>query len=147
MILNIRHVGIVVSNLENSIAFYKDLLGFEIISNTLEPSLFIDKLLGISNSRLTTVKMRLPEGHILELLHFQSHQDPDIQIKDLVSVGITHFALTVIDIELLYTKLINHGVEFINPPEKSPNGRAKVAFCIDPEGNYIEIVQEVNNKK
>jgi len=93
MILNIRHVGIVVSNLENSIAFYKDLLGFEIISNTLEPSLFIDKLLGISNSRLTTVKMRLPEGHILELLHFQSHQDPDIQIKDLVSVGITHFCV------------------------------------------------------
>ena len=143
MILNIRHVGIVVSNLENSIAFYKDLLGFEIISNTLEPSLFIDKLLGISNSRLTTVKMRLPEGHILELLHFQSHQDPDIQIKDLVSVGITHFALTVKNIELLYTKLMNLGVEFICPPEKSPNGFAKVTFCTDPEGNYIELVQEL----
>ena len=141
MILNIRHVGIVVSNLENSIAFYRDLLGFEIISNTLEPSLFIDKLLGISNSKLTTVKMKLPEGQVLELLHFQSHQDPDIRIKDLVSVGITHFALTVKNIELLYTKLINHGVEFIHPPEKSPDGKAIVTFCADPVGNYIELVQ------
>jgi len=36
---------------------------------------------------------------------------------------------------------MNLGVEFICPPEKSPNGFAKVTFCTDPEGNYIELVQ------
>jgi len=143
MILNIRHVGIVVSNLENSIAFYKDLLGFEIVSKTDEPSLFIDKILGLKNSKLTTIKMRPHEGQMLELLYFNSHQNQIINKKKLANNGLTHFALTVENLITTYNKLSDHGVEFINPPEKSPNGLAIVAFCTDPEGNYIELVQEL----
>ena len=143
MVLNIRHVGIVVSNLENSIAFYKDLLGFEIVSRKDEPSLFIDKILRLSNTKLTTIKMRPHNGQMLELLNFHSHQCHDINLKTLIDVGITHFAVTVKNIEDTYNKLINNGIAFIHPPEKSPNGRAIVAFCTDPEGNYIEFVEEI----
>jgi len=143
MILNIRHTGIVVSNLTKSTDFYTKILGFQIVSQKDEPSQFIDKILGLSNTELTTVKMSLSNDQMLELLYFHSHKERQKKTKNPFKIGITHFAVTVDNIAETYRKLERVGVEFINSPETSPDGQAIVVFCKDPDGNYIELVQEI----
>ena len=56
MIKNIRHLGIVVRDMEKSLEFYR-YLGYEVIADMKEDSRFIDKILGLNDSDLRTVKM------------------------------------------------------------------------------------------
>ena len=141
MILDVRHTGIVVSNLAKSIDFYTRILGFQIVSQKDEPGHFIDKILGLSGAELTTVKMRASGNQMVELLYFRSHQKRKNRTKSLTSMGITHFALTVDNVDHSYGRLAGLGVQFISPPETSPDGQARVTFCKDPEGTLIELVQ------
>jgi extradiol dioxygenase family protein len=39
--------------------------------------------------------------------------------------------------------LENAGISFIAAPKVSPDGKAKVAFCFDLEGNCLELVEEI----
>jgi hypothetical protein len=33
------------------------------------------------------------------------------------------------------------GIDFNAPPQQAPDGGAKVTFCCDPEGNFLELVE------
>nr|WP_320017112.1 VOC family protein [uncultured Desulfobacter sp.] len=139
MIKNIRHTGIVVNNLTESRYFYETILGFQEPELAREDSSFIDKILGLKKSTLTTLKMKSPDGQIIELLDF-GNSNIKSQRK-ITEPGPTHLAFTVDSIDQLYQNLKEKGVEFISIPEISPDGYAKVSFCRAPEGTYIELVE------
>mgnify|MGYP000114723570 CR=1 FL=1 len=48
-----------------------------------------------------------------------------------------------INIEI-YQKLTESGVKFNAPPQLSPDGYAKVTFCLDPDNTPVELVQVLN---
>lgn len=138
----VRHVGVVISNIEKSLKFYQGLLGFEIKVEALEVGLFINKILGRNKVQVKTIKMASADGGaMIELLHFDNPRGM-INTTSLFGVGITHFALTVDDLSALYKKMKSEGVEFISPPQVSDDGKALVAFCLDPDSNYIELVEQ-----
>ena len=139
----LRHVGIVVTNLNRSLHFYKDLLGLRITKELNESGDFIDKILGMRGTHVRTVKLKSDEGKsLVELLHFKTYPRGKRKIS-ANSIGYTHVSFSVRDIRRQYRKLIKSGVEFNSPPQDSPDGYAKVAFCKDPDGNLIELVQEL----
>ena len=71
MVRNVRHFGIVVSNVERSLRFYRDLLGLKIVTIAEESGSYIDNMLALSNVVVKTVKMSAQEGGtLLELLEF-----------------------------------------------------------------------------
>jgi|TARA_R110000824_G_C14943052_1_gene650069 lactoylglutathione lyase len=141
----IRHVGIVVTDIEQSLQFYKDVLGFKILKKADESGTCIDNFLNIQNTNVTTVKMIDPNNNILELLYFNSH--PELsdtnKLRRLTEIGCSHFALTVNDLDTLYSTLKEQGIEFNHPPQVSDDGNVKVAFCRDPDGTFIEMVEEL----
>ena len=141
----IRHIGIVVTDLEQSLQFYRDALGFKVLKKADESGTCIDNFLNIQNTNVTTVKMIDPNNHILELLYFNSH--PELsdtnKFRRLTEIGCSHFALTVDDLGSLYSTLKEQGVEFNYPPQVSDDGNVKVAFCRDPDGTFIEMVEEL----
>ena len=140
MIKNIRHTGIVVEDLENSLHFYVDLLGFKVAKKMHESGPYIDDMLVLKDAQVTTVKLATPDGQMIELLHFQSHSGKQ-KLRSLVDTGLTHMAFTVDDLDMEYEKLKGEGVHFNAPPRLSPDGYAKVSFCRAPEGTYIELVE------
>ena len=140
MIKNIRHTGIVVDDLMKSLEFYTQKLGFEVSNRMDESGPFIDKILGFNNIMVTTVKMTLHDGQMVELLDFTSHKKEALS-KHINDIGPTHLAFTVGDLDAIYIDFKNDGIEFISTPEISPNGSVKVAFCQAPEGTFIELVQ------
>jgi len=139
MIQGLAHVGISVSNLESSVAFYRDLFGMQVAATEerFRGPLF-EKLLSLKGvaGRVVTVGKG---GFRLELFEF-SHpvprrQDPRYPVCDQ---GITHICLTVTDIEAEYQRLHAAGVEFHCAPIDF--GGIKAVYARDPDGNVIELV-------
>lgn len=142
LVTAIRHFGIVVSDMVRSLAFYQDLLGLEVVRALDESGSFVDTILGLEHVHVKTVKMGVGDGaSLLELLEFRSHHDSCPARAKLYSVGPTHVAFTVQDLGNVYRRLRESGVEFTSPPQCSPDGYARVAFCIDPDGTPIELVE------
>ncbi len=138
----VRHFGIVVSDLERSLRFYRDLLGLKVVRIMDESGEYIDNMLALQNVQVTTVKMSADSGSTLvELLELKSHPCQTRGDREVYSVGPSHVAFTVYGLDALYQRLSQAGVRFHAPPQLSPDGYAKVTFCQDPDGTLVELVE------
>lgn len=141
---NIRHFGIVVQDLEKSLRFYRNLLGLEIKRDMQEEGEFIDTILGLKNVRVRTVKMVSQNGEsLVELLEYASHKGKKRENDEIFDLGASHVAFTVEDVDQEYKRLRAQGISFTCEPQISPDGKAKVTFCYDPDGVPVELVQEL----
>ena len=140
---NLRHVGIVSKNLSKSIKFYKDILGFKIIKKMDETGSNLSKIMGLKNVKVTTVKMKPRNGDtMVELLYWKNPKSKiNIKCASLNYFGLTHYAMTVKNIDKLYQRLKKKGVTFINKPLLSEDKNVKLAFCKSPDGVFIEMVE------
>lgn len=141
MISAIRHTGLVVADLERSLHFWCNVLGFKLVKQMDEFGPHIDAMLGLRDVRVTTAKLAAPDGNLIELLHFLSHPDQPRWDGKPYSTGFTHIALTVEDLDNLVIRLTQEGVSFPAPPQCSPDGFAKVIYAQGPEGLLLELVE------
>lgn len=139
----IRHIGLVVSNFERSLKFWCDAMGFVVSRQMEESGPHIDAMMGLKDVRVTTAKLADPNGNLLELLCFSSHQDKLRWEGKPYSTGLTHIAITVTSMDETVTKLREHGVHFPNPPQHSPDGRVIVTYAVGPENILIEFVEQL----
>ena len=143
MSLNIRHTGIVVTDLERSKNFYCNLLGFKVKKEMDEHGQFIDNFSDLINVLVTTCKMTLENGDMVELMHYKSHPETADMKRKITQIGCSHIALTVNNLDDGYDILTSAGVDFNSPPQYSPDGFAKATFCKDPDGTLVELVEEL----
>lgn len=146
MMKAVRHAGIVVSDLAKSLRFYRDLLGLRIAKQKEESGEYIDAICGLKNARINTVKLAAGDGSLIELLYFYSHLNAGRGKSDIFDIGISHVAFMVEDVDKEYDRLSKAGVLFNSPPKVSPDGYAKVAFCKDPDGVFVELTQVLEKK-
>ena len=141
----VRHVGITVSNLDKSISFYRDLLGFNITKEMDESGQHIDNFSGLENVDVRTVKMSGTDGSMIELLYYRSHPENNEEnvSKNITKVGCSHFALTVTDLPALCSRLLENELVVLCDPQYSPDGNVRLTFCRDPDGTLIELVEEL----
>ncbi len=138
----VRHFGIVVSDMERSLCFYRDLLGLRLIKEMDESGDYLDNMLAMEDVHVRTAKLSADSGSaLIELLEFKSHRADTPVSREVCSVGPSHVALTVNDLDALYNQLTQAGIRFNAPPQLSPDAFAKVTFCKDPDGTFIEIVE------
>ena len=130
--------------MENSLKFYQDLLGLKIIKDMDEQGGYINNMLSLDGVQVRTVKLSGGMGNtLIELLDFKSHNDNEI--RNFYTIGASHVALTVDNLEELYKTLSKNNVKFNAPPQKSPDGLVKVTFCNDPDGTPIELVEIIDS--
>ena len=140
--IKVRHVGITVSDMDKMLSFYSGILGFDQQKIALEQGEYIDNFSALDGVVVTTAKLSNGVDEVLiELLKYHSHEGLLTLESRLTNPGITHFALTVDDLESLYQRCTEGGISFNAPPQLSPDGNAKVTFCRDPEGNLLELVE------
>ena len=143
MIKDVRHIGIVVTDMEKSLKFYRDLLGLKIKSLVDEEGEFLDNMLAYENVKNRVAKLYAKNGNALvELINSKSYGNK--KDRDFFTIGASHFAFTVDDLEKTYEHLVKNGVKFTAPPQQTPDGFAKVTFCEDPDGTPIELVEVIN---
>ena len=137
----IRHTGIVVSDLSQSLPFYCDLLGLEVWADFEDDSPYVQAVTGVPGARVRMVKLCAEDGVSIELLQYLSHPPEVPEPRRSCDVGCNHVALQVEDIDSLYRELQSRGIHFHAPPTVSPDGGARVTYCRDPEGVTVELVQ------
>ena len=141
MIKAVRHTGVVVRDLEKSTEFYCT-LGFVEDNRAIEEGDFIDTVVGLQNTKLEWVKLKAPDGYLLELLQYHSHpEQKEISKQKSNQLGCSHLAFSVDDINFTCEKIEKMGGSVVNLPALANDKNVKVAYCHDNEGNLIEIVE------
>ena len=127
--------------MERSLEFYRDLMGLKPVADFTEKGKFIDTVIKGEGIELRMVKLVAEDGGMVELLQYISHPQPDRGDNKLWETGPTHVAFTVDDIDEIYSQWSAKGVKCNCEPVTSPDGKAKLFFCQDPDGTFLEIVQ------
>jgi catechol 2,3-dioxygenase-like lactoylglutathione lyase family enzyme len=146
MISSIRHIGFVVTDLEESLKFYSGILGLELYRRFTEEGDFIDDLTGLKGVTLEWAKLIIPSGGLIELLQYHSHPNSSStnkKGKDSNLLGCSHAALTVKDLTKLYKNLIEAGYTCKSEPLIAPGGKAKILYCHDPDGAILELIEDI----
>ncbi len=115
VIESVNHIGITVSDLENSIRFYKDLFDFDVIEN-------------ISNSGQAFLKMGDILLSLVEVKGYKNSKDS----KSCVS-----FYVDEEDFQDAIDEIGEMELEVVTGPENIRKGE-RVVFA-DPDGNLIEL--------
>lgn len=143
MIAAIRHVGLVVVDLEQSLKFWCDVMGFVVSRQMEESGPHIDAMMGLKDVRVTTAKLADPDGNLMELLCFHSHPDKLRWSGKPYSTGFTHIALTVKDLDETLHRMTQFGASIPAEPQLSPDGQVRVIYATGLEGVLLELVEVI----
>jgi catechol 2,3-dioxygenase-like lactoylglutathione lyase family enzyme len=149
MITGMQHVGVCVSNLENSLAFYCGTLGLKKqVGFEIEEEKVSRNILGLPGAKLRVAMVQhgeSTEATVIELIQFLSPSGKgfpdDFQYNN---VGITHIAFKVTEIDKMYNDLVGKGVRFNSPVqtvETKELGTIKAAYFRDPDGISLELME------
>lgn len=140
-LLRLTHVGIAVTDLDRSLRFYRDLLGFRFeheLRVAGEPS---DTLLRLRDVRLHAVYL-VRDGVRVELLHFASPTASPRPPRTMHEPGLTHLSFRVADLDATLDALRAAGVRVLDDTiVRMPAHGAAACFIVDPDGQLIELVQ------
>ena len=142
MIKGIHHTAISTGDMERSLRFYKDLLGFEEVFalNWEVGSKSLDTLVGLKDSSSRVVMLKAGNACI-ELFQYTSPEpkpgDPNRPVCDH---GITHLCVQVSDIDGEYERLKAAGMVFHCPPMKASK-KLRATYGRDPDGNVVELLE------
>ena len=125
MIERFEHVGIGVKNMEESVAFYRDVLGFQVfMEKEMPPNAPIKKL----------VFMRCGDD-VIELLSFPS---ADSAVAKYESLGTSHICFAVQGIKEEIDRWLALGIPQVIPASPTADGGLRCAFR-GPNGEFIEL--------
>jgi glyoxylase I family protein len=143
-----HHHGFTVSNLENSLKFYRDFLGLELVRISERKDLpSYDQIIGHADIHLHVGLLRHPDGTLLELFQYQNPKGRSRPL-DNTFVGASHMAFEVEDIDALYNDMTAAGYGSINPPvdvERDGAVVARAMYALDPDGISLELFQEYSD--
>jgi lactoylglutathione lyase len=140
--IQVRHVGIVVKDLDRSLWFYQELLGLDLQRRMVENGPCLEKVLALAGVEVETVKLGAKGGGTLvELLQFRSHPISVLEGVRTLTAGPTHVAFTVDDLQARYTHMKAQGVKFNCSPQISPDGKVLLTYCQDPDNTLVELVE------
>jgi len=133
---NVRHVGMFTDKPEEMINFYIQVLGFKKVWDEKEN---VKEITGL-DLNLRTIKLSSDNGSQIELLVPETKLENRRQNYD--SGGITHIALTVIDMEEIYNKCIEFDIEMLTGEYYTQESGRNIFFVKDPDGNILELVED-----
>src|SRR6266478_3717528 len=116
-IISADHTGITVSDLERSLAFWRDVLGFELSHTAHQTGEMADQITGVKGAELKLAVVKAPGGHKIELLEYLA--PPDRKRADLrpCDVGHVHIALVVDDVERVLERIATFGWKTAGKPQ------------------------------
>jgi catechol 2,3-dioxygenase-like lactoylglutathione lyase family enzyme len=144
-VTSIAHTGLTVADLERSLGFYRDLLGFDVVMTQDKQGGYLAAIVGYPEAhvRMAHVKAAGSE-HRLELFEYLT--PPGVPgSREPRDVGPTHVCLIVDDLPALYDRLRTAGVSsFFSPPVEVDTGVNRggcAVYLRDPDGVILELFQ------
>ena len=138
------HTGITVTNLERSLAFWRDVLGFELSHRAHQAGELATEITGVLGAEIQLAVLKTPTGHKIELLEYLAPADRKHVKPQPCDIGSVHIALTVDDLDAVLTAIAASGWEAAGQPQtlqSGPNAGKRVVYVRDTDGTTIEFMQ------
>lgn len=141
-LLRLSHVGLCVADIDRSLRFYCDRLGFRRLSELHLAGEPAATLLGLADVDLRAVYLER-DGLRLELLQYlQPGNLPATVPRAMNQLGLSHLSFRVDDLTSLVVELRAAGSRVVESSYIDiPVVGAAAVFVLDPDGNRIELVQ------
>lgn len=147
LFLGIDHTAIVVSNTQNSLKFYRDLLGLKLAGESMNYGTEQEHLNNVAGARLHISGLRAQSGPGVEFLEYLSPRDGRPAPKDTRANDLWHWQTTLSTMnaakaaQKLRTsmgRMASPGVADV--PEKTL-GFSKGLLARDPDGHGLQIIE------
>ncbi len=138
------HTSFSVSNLERSLAFYVDLLGFKLLWQREITNQYFRDIVGFPDCVVKAAHLAIPNStHKLELFEYAVPRgEPAVPRTN--QPGSAHLSLYVDNLPAAYEELKGKGVQFRSPPIEIDAGANKggwALYMLDPDGIPVELFQ------
>jgi catechol 2,3-dioxygenase-like lactoylglutathione lyase family enzyme len=137
------HTGITVANLERSLAFWQDVLGFELSHRAHHTGDLASEVTGVPGAEILLAVLK-GCGHKIELLEYLAPSDRKHVDLRPCDVGSVHVALTVDNLDAVLSAIAASGWKTAGKPQTlktGPNAGKRVVYVRDPDGTTIEFMQ------
>lgn len=141
----IRHTGMYVKDLDAMVSFYKEVFDLNIMVYQREQGAYTDTIFGEDCVDLKVCKLAFNDKSMIELIYCSHTGDMPEWGDKIYQCGKMHIAITVDSADEMYRKLKEKGCVLLSEPCDAPDGKARVFFARDIEGNYLELVEELRN--
>lgn len=136
----VSHIGICTSDLERSLRFYTEALGFVIDRSIDEIGAPYDQLMELPGvvCRVHYIKC----GAVtIELIGYRDHPvRGSVQRRPMDQLGFTHLTLIVDDVDSVAERVEQLGGS-LHPTTRVESPLGPMVFCTDPDGVRIELIQ------
>ena len=137
------HTGFTVANIDRSLAFWQDVLGFELSHRAHHTGDLASEVTGVPGAEISIAVLKAP-GHRIELLEY--HAPSDRKRADLkpCDIGSVHVALTVDNLDTVLSTIAASGWSAVGKPQTlktGPNAGKRIVYVRDPDGTTIEFMQ------
>jgi len=150
MIRAIDHLNIVVADLERSVAFYTQTLGFTLTREAVLEGKWIDQIVGLQGVRARVAFVEPAGGEMrIELLCYDAPRGEKFGAASRPNtVGLRHIALRVDDLATMVVKLRAAGTTIFSEPVRVPagvvnhtRGDKTLVYFLDPDGVILELAE------
>jgi catechol 2,3-dioxygenase-like lactoylglutathione lyase family enzyme len=137
------HTGFTVADIERSLSFWRDVLGFELSHRAHHTGDLASKVTGVAGAEILIAVLKAP-GHKIELLQYLAPEDRKHVATRPCDVGSAHIAYTVDDLDAVLARIEIAGWNPAGEPQTlttGPNAGRRVIYVRDPDGTTIEFMQ------
>ena len=139
----VTHIGICVRDMDKSLAFYRDILGMQVLGDRMTDPTESGRSHNYKRVRQARrwVSLSYGEGSSPPLtLTCHPGDEPDGQPIKLDEVGISHLSFGVQDVEGLTKELLAKGIELAGPLESFTDAKGEIRsiYVQDPDGILVQ---------
>jgi catechol 2,3-dioxygenase-like lactoylglutathione lyase family enzyme len=132
-----HHMGLTVSDLDRSVAFYEQ-FGFEVTARIEEEGREVEEGVGVDGAKLRVALLE-SENSRLELIQYVGPGDGPPPLPNN-GTGAAHLCVEVADVDKAYEDLSAAGIDFFSEPITHESG-IRWVYCRDPDGITTELLQ------
>lgn len=145
--LAVLSMGVTVESLDRSVAFFQNVLDFELVSRFDRSGPEFERHLGVPGAIARVARIRL-DDEILELSEYLAPRGrPFPQDSRGNDLWFQHLAIVTCNMDAAYSRLCDFGVEHASPaPQRLPDwnpaaGGIRAFYFKDPDGHFLELLQ------
>jgi len=137
------HTGFTVANIERSLVFWHDVLGFKLSHRAYHTGDLASEVTGVAGAEISIAVLK-GYGHKIELLEYHAPLDRERADLRPCDVGSVHVALLVDNLDAVLSAIAESGWKAAGKPQtlkSGPNAGKRVVYIRDPDGTTIEFMQ------
>ncbi|MGI9435635.1 MAG: VOC family protein [Geminicoccaceae bacterium] len=138
-----NHTAFVVTDLDRTIDFFREVLGFELASRAPRDAEAIQRMTGLKGVDIEIAYLR-GLGQWIELIRYQAPADRGAALPKIFQDGSGHIAVDVADVQAAMAASADYGLDPIGDVvtiDQGPNQGRKVVYLQSNEGLSVEFIE------